>query len=123
MTGGGECRDCGHPVGPRPLAPCPKCGAPPARQRGGGLLEIDIAHQGETLEIARAKLLRAIDETLFHGHAGLKVIHGCGNASGRPTIASLARSLLRAHAQKYGGRLAADRGNPGSTILWLNRNP
>ncbi len=121
MTRGSECRDCGHPSGPRPCAPCPKCGAPPARQRGGGLLEIDIAHQGETLDIAREKLLRAIDQTLLHAHAGLKVIHGCGNRSGQPTIATLARSLLRAHADKHGGRLASDRGNPGSTILWLNR--
>ena len=121
MTSAGECRDCGHPSGPRPAEPCPKCGAPPARQRGGGLLEVDIAHHGETLVIAREKLLRAIDETLFHGHAGLKVIHGVGRHSGHQTIASLARALLRAHAQQQGGRLASDRGNPGATILWLNR--
>lgn len=121
MSRGGECQDCGHPTGPRPSAPCPKCGAPASRQRGGGLLEIDIAHHGETIEIAREKLLRALDDALLHGHSGVKVIHGRGDRAGRPTIASSARALLRAHASRLGGRLATDQGNPGATILWLNR--
>lgn len=121
MNPGGQCLDCGHPTGPRPSAPCPKCGAPAARQRGGGLLEVDIAHQGETIEIAREKLLRALNEALLHGHSGIKVIHGRGDRAGRLTIASTARALLRAQSAKHGGRLAADRANPGATILWLNR--
>lgn len=118
---GGECIDCGHPTGLRPSSSCPKCGADVARQRIRPLLEIDIAHHGETIEVAREKLLLAADEALRNAHAGLKVIHGRGNHAGRPTIAAMAGALLRALARRYGGRVALDRGNPGASILWLNR--
>ena len=117
----GECLDCGHPTGPRPTSPCPKCGASLARQRARPLLEIDIAHHGETIEVAREKLLRALDEALRNSHAGLKVIHGRGNHAGRPTIAAMANALLRAQVLRHGGRLTMDRNNPGASILWLNR--
>lgn len=115
------CPTCEFPVEPGRMTECPKCGE---RLRGRGLrgmLEVDVAHAGETWEVAREKILRAVDRGVAHGHRGVKIIHGYGGGDGRGVIRTNAVPLLRSLAVKHGGRLAADRGNPGAHVLWLEK--
>lgn len=86
-----------------------------------GLLEVDVAHSGETWEVAREKIIRAVNEAMLHGHSGVKIIHGWGASTGRSVLSGLAVTLLRGFAQRYGGRLSPDKHNPGAHVLWLNR--
>jgi hypothetical protein len=79
-----------------------------------GLLEVDVAHRGQTWEIARRQLLHAVQSAIFSGHSGLKVVHGRGGV-----IRDLATSYLQSLAGQYNGKTTADKGNPGATILWL----
>ena len=116
-----ECPHCGYPANPAEQGECPKCSADLRHAIFRGVFEVDIVHQGETWEQAREKLLRALDYALLHGHKGLKVIHGHGANSGRAVIANHARALMKAQARRYGGRMANDIGNPGASLLWLNR--
>lgn len=86
-----------------------------------GLLEVDVAHSGETWDVAREKIIRAVNEAMLHGHSGVKIIHGWGASTGRSVLSGLAVALLRGFAQRYGGRLSPDKHNPGAHVLWLNR--
>jgi DNA-nicking Smr family endonuclease len=86
-----------------------------------GLLEVDVAHSGETWEVAREKIIRAVNQAMLHGHSGVKIIHGWGASTGRSVLSGLAVTLLRGFAQRYGGRLSPDKHNPGAHVLWLNR--
>ncbi len=86
-----------------------------------GLLEVDVAHSGETWDVAREKIIRAVNEAMLHGHSGVKIIHGWGASTGRSVLSGLAVTLLRGFAQRYGGRLSPDKHNPGAHVLWLNR--
>jgi hypothetical protein len=86
-----------------------------------GLLEVDVAHAGETWDVAREKIVKAMNEALLNGHSGLKIIHGWGSSTGLSVLSGLAVTLLRGFATRYGGRLSPDRQNPGAHILWLNR--
>ncbi|MBL9130200.1 MAG: Smr/MutS family protein [Verrucomicrobiaceae bacterium] len=116
-----ECPQCEFPLDPAKTAVCPKCGGQTRGSVVRGLLEVDVAHNGETWDMAREKIVKAVDEALLHGHSGVKIIHGHGATTGRSTLAGLAVAMLRGYAQRYGGRLAPDRGNPGAHLLWLNR--
>jgi DNA-nicking Smr family endonuclease len=83
------------------------------------MLEVDIAHSGQTWEVARAQLLRAVQQGVADGHSGVKIVHGRGQSSGYGTIKEMAKAYLTGLAVQYGGRVAADKDNPGATILWL----
>ncbi len=100
---------------------CPKCGEALFGKVFQGLLEVDVVHAGETWEEARDKIIEAVDRGIRHGHKGVKIIHGYGASTGSSRIRGRAVGLLRALAERTGGRLAADRGNEGAHILWLNR--
>lgn len=86
-----------------------------------GLLEVDVAHSGESWDVAREKIIRAVNQAMLHGHSGVKIIHGWGASTGRSVLSGLAVTLLRGFAQRYGGRLSPDKHNPGAHVLWLNR--
>jgi hypothetical protein len=116
-----ECPYCEFPLDPARSCACPKCGENVRGVISRGLLEVDVAHAGETWEVAREKIIRAMDQALLHGHGGLKIIHGWGASTGRSVLSGLAVALMRGLAQRHGGRLAPDRQNPGAHILWLNR--
>ena len=82
---------------------------------------MDVAHSGETLEIALRKITAAVDRGLRDGHRGVKIIHGYGARSGRSVIRDHAIQLLRELAKKMGAKVAQDSNNPGAHILWLNQ--
>jgi hypothetical protein len=100
---------------------CPKCGEGLRGRALQGVLEVDVAHAGETWEVAREKIMRAVDRGVMGGHKGVKIIHGYGAGSGQGVIRSHAVPLLRSLAVKGGGRLAPDKQNPGAQVLWLER--
>lgn len=116
-----ECPHCEFPLPAGVLSACPKCGVEARGTVCQGLLEVDVAHSGETWDMAREKIVKAVDEALQHGHSGVKIIHGWGSSTGQSVLSGLAKGLLRSFAVRYGGRMAPDRGNPGAHILWLNR--
>ncbi len=101
------------------MAACPKCGESWRGRPVRGLLEVDVAHAGETWEQAREKILRAVDRGVFDGHRGVKIIHGYGAVSGRGVIRAQALPLLRALAAKTGGKLVQEKNNPGAHLLWF----
>lgn len=100
---------------------CPKCdGFAPGEVRKG-ILEVDVAHAGETWEQSREKILDALDQALAGGFRGLKIVHGYGSTSGQSVIGPRATAYLRHLAGEVDGRYAADRRNRGASVLWLNR--
>lgn len=115
------CPHCGFPLEPQQLRTCPKCQEDAGRHVSAGLLVVDVAHAGESWEQASSKIMKALDQALFHRHKGLKIIHGYGANSGAAVIAPRAQSLMRHLADTHGGRFAMDKGNPGASLLWLNK--
>ncbi len=109
------CSSCGNTIQPHAKKWCPKCDTPLQAAASYGLLEVDIAHSGQTWDTARKQLLKAVQMALFSGHSGLKVIHGRNGV-----IKDMAHAYLNSLAQEYAGKLATDKGNPGATILWLS---
>jgi len=65
---------------------CPKCDGPASREIREGVLEVDVAHAGETWEQAREKIVKALDQAIHYRHAGLKIVHGYGSTSGHSII-------------------------------------
>ena len=85
-----RCGSCGNPL-ERAGEECLKCGNREAvRADGKRVLEVDVAHGGETVERALAKLEQAVDEVLKAGYARLRVIHGMAP---RPTIPTGSKGL------------------------------
>ncbi|MGB0327331.1 MAG: Smr/MutS family protein [Akkermansiaceae bacterium] len=116
-----ECPECGFPLEEFGMRQCPKCdGFAPGEVRKG-ILEVDVAHAGETWEQAREKILDALDQALAGGFRGLKIVHGYGSTSGQSVIGPRATAYLRHLAGEVDGRYAADRRNRGASVLWLNR--
>ncbi len=115
-----ECQTCGNPVESGKMGRCPKCGESLHGRVYRPLLEIDVAHSGETLEIAHQKITEAVDRGLRDSHKGVKIIHGYGASLGRAVIREHAIAWLRELATKTGGKLIQDKNNPGAHILWLN---
>ncbi|MEN8694954.1 MAG: hypothetical protein ACN4GG_00575 [Akkermansiaceae bacterium] len=119
-----ECVDCGFPLEAMELSACPKCDHDlgPRRVVELGILEVDIAHAGETWEQAKDKIDRAFDDAIYYRHAGLKIIHGYGSRTGISVIGPRARSYMRHLVEKTeGARFASDRHTEGASIIWLNR--
>jgi len=81
---------------------------------------MDVAHSGETLEVALRKITAAVDRGLRDGHRGVKIIHGYGARSGRSVIRDHAIKLLRELAKKLPARVVQDSDNPGAHILWFH---
>ncbi|MBL9118230.1 MAG: hypothetical protein JNJ83_24710 [Verrucomicrobiaceae bacterium] len=100
---------------------CPKCGETSRGQAILGLLEVDVAHSGETWDMAHEKIIIAVDRGILLGHSGVKIIHGWGASTGKSVISGRAIRLLESLAGRTGGKLTKDRHNPGAHILWLNR--
>lgn len=102
---------------------CPKCGGrSAARQDGMRFLEVDVAHAGETVERAIAKLNQAASEALAGAYQGLKVVHGYGSGHNHTHLSKEAvRKHLLALQERYGGKLIQD-GNPGATQWIIGRN-
>lgn len=120
-----DCPRCEFPLQAMGLRECPKCGYAGALRAGKGtqqgVLEVDIAHSGESWEMAKKKLDQALDDALYYNHAGLKVIHGWGSSSGgEAVIGPRAQSYLRHYAEVYGGRFTTDRHTPGASLIWFN---
>ena len=110
-----ECGQCGIPLD-SVVKECPKCGQKRAvRQDGKQILEVDVAHAGETVERAITKLNQAASEALAGAYQGLKVVHGHGSEHNHThRIKEAVQKRLTALQNKYGGRLIHD-GNPGAT--------
>ena len=113
-----SCRTCGNPLNFANGSKCIKCGEPLRPYRS--LLEVDVAHAGESWEQAEEKINKAVNRGILDGNKGVKIIHGSGRTTGRSVIRGKAIDLLGELARSTGGRLAEDNGNPGAHILWLN---
>jgi hypothetical protein len=116
-----ECPTCGNPLNSTNNSECPKFGASLQTRHDQPLFELDVAHSGESWEVAKQKITKAVDQGLFGRHKGIKIIHGYGRFTGHSVIGRKAVDLLRELAHQTGGRLAQDNGNSGAHILWLNR--
>lgn len=111
-----ECGQCGIPL-ETVAQECPKCGGRSAsRQDGQIYLEVDLAHAGETVERAIAKLNQAASEALAGAYQGLRVVHGSGSERNHThRIKDAVRTRLVALQQKYRGSITKDN-NPGLTV-------
>ena len=116
------CPECDFPIDHFRMNHCPKCDGPASREIREGVLEVDVAHAGETWEQAREKIVKALDQAIHYRHAGLKIVHGYGSTSGHSIIGPRATAFLRHLAEELGGRYARDRNNRGASIIWLNRS-
>jgi len=110
-----ECGQCGIPLDTLAIE-CPKCGKKNAvRQDGQKWLDVDVAHAGETVEKALAKLNQAASEALAGAYQGLRVVHGYGSGHNHThLIKEAVQKRLVSLRDKYGGQLIQDR-NPGAT--------
>lgn len=116
-----ECGECGFPLERFGVVRCPKCDGVTAGRIGRGILEVDVAHSGETWEEAREKILSAFDQAREGGYRGLKIIHGYGSTTGQAVIAPRATAYLRHLAEQVEGRYTGDRRNQGASVLWFSR--
>jgi hypothetical protein len=87
----------------------------------GSLLEVDVAHAGESWQEAHATIIRALNDAINNNYKGLKIIHGYGSLTGEAVIGPRAIALMRHLAEEEGGRFVKDQNNPGSSLIWLNR--
>lgn len=85
------------------------------------MLTVDIAHNGETWEVAREKLQRALEDAVHYDHSCLKVIHGYGSQGREAVIGPMAQRYLKHWAESHGGRFVGDRHTQGASLVWLNR--
>ena len=110
-----ECGQCGNPL-EEAGEECPKCGNREAvRVDGKRVLGVDVAHAGETVERALAKLNQAASEALAGAYMGLRVVHGYGSGHNHThLIKEAVQKRLLALQERYGGKLIKD-GNPGAT--------
>jgi len=123
-----DCPHCGFPFHKLDMDECPKCDdgkgahAHPSKSPQQGILEIDIAHSGESWEMAKQKIERSLDDALYYKHSALKVIHGYGSSTGgESVIGPRAKAYLRHLAELHGGRFAPDRQTSGASLIWLNK--
>ena len=116
----GQCQDCGFPVDAASHRECPKCGAEVRGKLLLGLYEVDVAHNGESVEAAKKKIEAAVDRARYRGNSGVKIIHGYGSTSGPSRISGPAVTLMKRLAESYGGTFAGDRDNKGASLIWFN---
>ena len=116
-----ECGQCGIPLDTL-AKECPKCGEKRAvRQDGKKILEVDVAHAGETVDKALAKLNQAASEALAGAYMGLRVVHRYGSGHNHThLIKEAVQKRLLALQERYGGKLIQD-GNPGATQWQIGR--
>ena len=113
-----HCPACGFPVDRRNLpASCPKCDEDLIRAKARKPLVVDVAHRGESVAQALAKVDAAVSESLWHGHPSLKVIHGHGSGGGPSRIKPQVLAALHAHAQRLQATLVPDGENTGAHVL------
>jgi DNA-nicking Smr family endonuclease len=92
------------------------------RQDGRKWLDVDVAHAGETVERALAKLNQLASEALAGAYQGLRVVHGYGSGHNHTHLIKQAvLKRLTVLQERYGGRLLQD-GNPGATQWQIGRN-
>ena len=116
-----ECPQCGMLLEQATVARCPKCETAIRKTFQLGLYEIDVAHRGETWEVAERRVIEACSTALYRQHKGLKVIHGYGSGKGHTSmIRRLAVPLLHRLARDTGGKVVPDRNNPGAHILYFH---
>lgn len=72
-----ECLDCGMRV-PLDQPRCPKCDAMLDQQHDGSVWTLDIAHHGERVEQALAKLHGALEDIRMDRARDLRLIVGAG---------------------------------------------
>lgn len=114
------CPSCGFPIDRRNLpAVCPKCDEDLVRAKARKPLVVDLAHRGETVSHALAKLDQVVSECVWHGHPSLKVIHGHGSGGGASRIKPQVLAALRKHAERLGAVMEPDGDNPGAHVLRL----
>jgi hypothetical protein len=115
-----ECLECGMPIGNDTASRCPKCDAPLRDQFVDALHTIDVAHDGESWDMAQQKIDRGLDHARHLRLKGLKVIHGYGSGRGHTSIIKdRAEHYLRRLAREHGGRLVRDQHSPGAHILYF----
>ena len=116
-----EYPSCGLPIDRRNLPTvCPKCDEDLIRAKARKPLVVDLAHGGETVSMALAKLNKAVIECVWHGHPSHKVIHGHGSSGGGASrIKPQVLAALRKHAERLGAVMEQDGGNPGAHVLRL----
>jgi len=114
-----ECGQCGNPL-EEAGEECPKCGNREAvRVDGKRVLGVDVAHAGETVERALAKLNQAASEALAGAYMGLRVVHGYGSGHNHThLIKEAVQKRLVALHDKYGGKLIQEE-NRGATRWFL----
>jgi len=114
-----ECPSCGLEIDPPSLSHCPKCEAPVRARTNGRLHQVDVAHNGEDLDMALRKLERAIDASIRGNFRGVKVIHGHGASTGRGRLKPHIVAAMRRAAAHFGAKVVPDRHNPGAHLIWF----
>lgn len=117
-----SCKNCGFPFEPSKTPICPKCQIDGDKDGYRQILEVDVAHSGETWEMAKDKIIRSLDQAIYQRSKGLRIIHGYGSLGNEAVIAPRAISLMRHLAEQNDARFAKDAKNPGVSIIWLNRS-
>jgi len=113
-----NCPSCGFPLDRGNLpSVCPKCDEDLIRAKARKPLVVDLAHQGETVSQALAKLDKAVSECVWHGHPSIKVIHGHGSSGGVSRIKPQVLSAMRKHADRLGAVMEQDGDNPGAHVM------
>lgn len=116
-----SCPACGFTPDTPGVRTCPKCETPLRIRKAttDDLIEIDVAHAGETVDEALDKLDRAVRFAARTGCRGLKVIHGRGSATGVSRLKPPVVAAMKQAAQIHGGKVVPDRNNPGAHLLWF----
>ncbi|MFC4995350.1 hypothetical protein [Rubritalea tangerina] len=115
-----SCRHCGFPL--ENQSHCPKCQSSREQMGHNAVYEVDVAHSGESWEMAQSMIMDALDQAIYGHFRGLRVIHGYGSQTGQAVIAPRAISLMRHLAETHDGRFARDRKNQGVSLIWLNKS-
>lgn len=105
------CLNCGMSL-PASDSICPKCDENLDEQTDGSTFSVDIAHQGERLREALAKLARALDEARLTPARDLRVVVGTG-AIREAVLAELAFLERRGDISSH----APEPGNAGSVLV------
>jgi hypothetical protein len=114
--------DCGIDLALDALS-CPKCDEPLPIGLRDDLLEIDVAHSGETWTEALDKLEAAISFARVQRFKGLRVIHGSGRSrdddawEGPGRIRRESLNYLRQAAVDIDARLMPEKHNRGAHLL------
>jgi hypothetical protein len=119
MKSNPECPHCGLEFESLGRLDCPKCGMALRSRSNGRVHQVDVAHAGEDRDTALRKLERAIDEAIRGNFRGLKVIHGHGSTKGIALLKPQIVAAMKRAATRYGGKVVADRDNPGASLLWF----